>query len=302
LAARRALDEKRRHALEFIWDVQKYPDKKTTDPEVYRRAQDEVDLRVKAVTDAWESPLKSSTAIHPKAAAIQRELDAVVALLGTFDPAARSTGAPGHDVAYLERFAGQRLTVQTLALTRAEEAVFAYNASVGERNAAHKGLPTDMERKQVEVTNAYRMMMGFGPAGSPAAPDRTREILLRAVLIDERLVQSARWHSEYMAGGGPFAHVNPGETHGDSPFDRMANAGYRGDGSENIHMGHSDPTGAHLSWLHSAGHHRNILTAKWRALGAGNASSYWTQNFGAEPPADGGSAPAGRPARDRTAR
>ena len=46
------------------------------------------------------------------------------------------------------------------------------------------------------------------------------------------------------------------------------------------------PMEAHLRWLASSGHHRNILSA-WTDQGVGYAGGRWTQNFAA-----GGGAPA----------
>jgi hypothetical protein len=49
--------------------------------------------------------------------------------------------------------------------------------------------------------------------------------------------------------------------------------------SENIAMNPGGPMGAHRAWIHSSGHHRNILSKAWRLLGSGNSGSLWTQNF-----------------------
>jgi uncharacterized protein YkwD len=84
-----------------------------------------------------------------------------------------------------------------------------------------------------------------------------------------------------------FAPPNPATGEGrTSPFDRMAKAGYQGGGaSENIAMA-GGPMEAHLRWLNSSGHPRNILSA-WTDQGVGYAGGRWTQNF-----ASGGGAPA----------
>jgi hypothetical protein len=59
----------------------------------------------------------------------------------------------------------------------------------------------------------------------------------------------------------------------------MAKAGYTGNGgSENIAKSGS-PLDAHLAWLHSSGHHRNILQ-DWQDQGVGQGGHNWTQNFG----------------------
>ena len=70
------------------------------------------------------------------------------------------------------------------------------------------------------------------------------------------------------------------------PWDRMGKAGYKGGSmSENITQGRASPLDAHLSWLHSSGHHRNILS-DWADQGVGQSGGLWTQNFG-----NGGGAP-----------
>ena len=59
------LDKRRLHALTLIWDLEKYPDKKKSDPDFYRRADDEVHARIKTVTEMWENGYKSASVIHP---------------------------------------------------------------------------------------------------------------------------------------------------------------------------------------------------------------------------------------------
>jgi uncharacterized protein YkwD len=54
--------------------------------------------------------------------------------------------------------------------------------------------------------------------------------------------------------------------------------------SENIHRGSGSPEGAHNGWVHSSGHHRNILQKLWTEMGTGQAGRYWTQNFGRTKP------------------
>ena len=98
-----------------------------------------------------------------------------------------------------------------------------------------------------------------------------------------------------MTRRGFFAHQappNPATGEGPTgPADRMQKQGYFGWGySENIAMSAS-PTQAHVMWLHSSGHHRNILRG-WTDLGSGVAGRDFTQNFG-----NGGGGKAGHPAR-----
>jgi uncharacterized protein YkwD len=166
-------------------------------------------------------------------------------------------------------------------------------------NPARREEARDAEHRQVAITNAYRMMMGYTAVVTPGpAPvdsidrDNVVKILdqaelvkitpLRAVRIDNRLVKAARLHSEDMARRGYFAHQAPpdpatgrGPT---GPADRMQREQYHGwSYSENIAMSAS-PQQAHDMWCHSSGHHRNILSG-WTDLGSGVGGRNFTQNF-----------------------
>ena len=46
-------------------------------------------------------------------------------------------------------------------------------------------------------------------------------------------------------------------------------------------MGDSGPEGAHVGWIHSSGHHRQILSLTSHELGVAVSGECWTQNFGA---------------------
>ncbi len=293
---RAELDDRRKLALTYIWDVSKYPDKKTADPGFYSKAQQEVDERVLAVKKSWESPILTTRVIPPRAAETAREMKEAVDLLASLDPAVKPSEHLTHDPDYLAAFAGKRLSVQDLATKLVEERLHAYNARILEQNEREKWLATDVERKQVAITNEYRRTMAFGPARGEGTGEPRLDVYLTAVRVDDRLVLCARGHSERMASGNEeFDHFEKKDPKRHSPNDRAALAGYVGGNiSENIHWGHGDPGSAHVSWLHSAGHHRNILNPQWRVLGSGVSGVYWTQNFGSvlqEPKA--ASAPAG---------
>jgi uncharacterized protein YkwD len=117
------------------------------------------------------------------------------------------------------------------------------------------------EVRQIEVTNAYRRMFGHRP-----------------LAVNLKMQQAARGHCEEMSTLGFFGHFSP--TPGRrTPFDRMRLAGYRFGASENCAINGS-AEGAHDSWLHSAGHHRNLLSPAHSEFGSANAGRYWTQNFG----------------------
>jgi len=89
---------------------------------------------------------------------------------------------------------------------------------------------------------------------------------LAPLLIDYRLVQTARAKSKDMIDRGYFGHQSP--TLG-SPFDQMRQAGisYRTAG-ENI-AGNSSAAGAMQSWLNSPGHRANILNPNFTRTGIG---------------------------------
>ncbi|WP_066369034.1 CAP domain-containing protein [Herbidospora mongoliensis] len=99
--------------------------------------------------------------------------------------------------------------------------------------------------------------------------------------IDSRLVASARRHSAEMAESGTFDHESPD---GASPWDRMARAGYRLGGAENIAKGYQKAGDAVESWLNSPSHRRNILNCQLTVTGVGvnldPGGPWWTQDFG----------------------
>jgi uncharacterized protein YkwD len=110
---------------------------------------------------------------------------------------------------------------------------------------------------------------------------------IRALRIHPSLVQSSRGHSEDMSKLGFFDHFNNFNPEKYSPDLRMKLAGYQlAGGSENIYQGSGSPEAAHEGWIHSSGHHRNILDPSWVEMCAGNSGNHWTQNFGFRDPDD----------------
>src|SRR5262245_48478055 len=123
----------------------------------------------------------------------------------------------------------------------------------------------------------------------PASESRMLELLNRervsqglvALVVDEKLRQAARDHSEEMVRLRYFAHESP--TQG-SPFDRMLRAGARfGAAGENLAFA---PTveAAHRGLMNSPDHRKNILTPQFRRVGigvvtAGSWGRMFTQNF-----------------------
>lgn len=306
-ARRDELDRRRARALLAIFNETHWPyphDDRATARQ-YELVTEEVQRRWKAVAEVWDEPVKVAA---PKAEA----LAAAVARHAAIVDELRRKGQEAATVAaamepYALYVGAGTLTIRTYFRTAEERDLLAYNRWVTTvYNPTKTAVATEVEREQIRITNEYRVMMGWAfrvlPPPVPyasldakdveAALDRGTELsrtALRAVRIDDTLVAAARAHSMDMSARGYFSHFAPpnpatGQP-GTSPFDRMKAAGYRGQGmSENIARARG-PMEAHLMWLRSSGHHRNILS-EWDDLGVGYAGSY-TQNFGS----GGGSPP-----------
>jgi uncharacterized protein YkwD len=256
-----ALEAAREHALELIFDEEKYFYPYRDRMKEYVPVSREVDERVDAVRDAWAAKATG----HPKR---DRNLDK---LLDDADDLRIEIDYLGGDasklwsrVAAVTRYLDRKLTVRNFYRTDQDLRLIERNDEVMDANAAMETIATDDEREQVKITNEYRIMFGHR----------------RAVRVHDQLVEAARGHSEDMARLGFFAHFSPvpGKR---SPSDRVTLAGYPLMGcSENIHAGSGSPRGAHNSWIHSSGHHRNILMPSWVEMGTGRSGRYWTQNFG----------------------
>jgi uncharacterized protein YkwD len=105
---------------------------------------------------------------------------------------------------------------------------------------------------------------------------------LAPYLLDVRLGQAARLHSQDMAARAYFSHVTPeGVT-----FDqRIVAAGYPSPGGETIAAGYPTPAAAIDAWMNSPGHRAILLHATLRHFGLGIATGgpygiYWTATFG----------------------
>lgn len=126
---------------------------------------------------------------------------------------------------------------------------------------------TPHQVEEIRLTNSYRMLMGEPALG-----------------IECKLVDAAAGHSTEMRKLGYFSHNSPTPGHG-TPFARAEQAGFDGQAvGENIAMGYPSPQAVHRGWLHSPGHHRNILVSDWNCMGVARAGEYWTQVFGTTKP------------------
>ena len=105
-----------------------------------------------------------------------------------------------------------------------------------------------VEERVVEQTNAQRARHGLPP-----------------LIVDQRLVQSARAHTAWMTRSRRLRHTS-------RPV------------AENIAMGQQSAQEAVRSWMSSSGHRANILSRGHRRIGVSAYSTpdgtvFWTQQF-----------------------
>ena len=126
--------------------------------------------------------------------------------------------------------------------------------------AAKENVPDD-ERKGIQEVNEWRLLLG-----------------LNALIIDSKLCDASRGHSEDMERHKFFAHESPlaGKK---TPWDRAANEGTKASG-ENIFMGSTLPAAANQGWFYSPGHHKNMFKGSHKQIGLGRYGRHWTQMFG----------------------
>ncbi len=268
------LEARRAHALELIFDEQKYfypynpPECPQEQARHYAGVQQEVDERVAAVRTAWKSPRRVR---------VPERLRAAVEELGWNARTQQQRKLSFAWVAELPEWAhwigldSDEVELASFACSAAERARLDQDARVAKFNAqALAAKESDKlaeanseERAQLSITNEYRRMLG------------------RALLAWNRKLQlAAQKHSDYQSLTGEFGHFEKDPArHG--PTERMRLEGYKSGGGENCHMGDSGPEGAHVGWIHSSGHHRQILSERSHELGVAVSGSCWTQNFGA---------------------
>lgn len=126
--------------------------------------------------------------------------------------------------------------------------------------AAKENIPDD-ERRGIREVNEWRLLLG-----------------LNALIIDSKLCDASRGHSEDMERHKFFAHESPlaGKK---TPWDRAANEGTKASG-ENIYMGSTLPAAANKGWFYSPGHHKNMFKGSHKQIGLGRYGRHWTQMFG----------------------
>jgi uncharacterized protein YkwD len=278
---RRDLDRARTAALELIFDVEEYfypynpPECPPAKARLYPPVQRRVDELVKAVGEVWSDarevrlPAMFLSGLNDlfwlrEVASDELELDLGVrseipSWIWGIDPSLESVK--------LRTFAWNEDEAYDLAKSRD---VVLYNEHLWEsfkpegRVLEGGGEKADVaEAEQVRITNKYRAMMGR-----------------RAVAWNPQVQAAAAMHSEYMADTGDFGHFERGDPKRRTPGDRMNLCGYLAGAGENCYAGSASPLSAHQGWLHSSGHHRNILGPGHREMASGLDGNYWTQNFG----------------------
>ena len=120
----------------------------------------------------------------------------------------------------------------------------------------------------------------------------------RELRVDPRLQAAAQGHTESMAWGGYFEHLDPS---GQSPLDRMRAAGYVSNSTPSFEVGENlawgtgslaTPAAIVGAWMASPDHRANILDARFRdtavgvsahlpaSLGEGQQGGIYTEDFG----------------------
>ncbi|MCB9882065.1 MAG: hypothetical protein H6834_09760 [Planctomycetes bacterium] len=264
---RTKLDETRAHALELIFDTETYfyPYKPPACPaekaKLYPAVQREVNDRVAKVREVWDDP----TAVKVPGS-LRKTLAFLIEVSARLDELGGRGTDPLADIPWiygLDPSEEAALTVRSYAHTldeargmRNDRMIVAWNDLVAEKEGA-----TNLEAKQVRITNDYRLMMGR-----------------HALAWNPKLQRATRSHSEEMATLGYFSHFSP--TPGrENPFSRMKLEGYTRGHGENI-AGGGGAKEVHERWCQSSGHHRNILAERHKEMATGNSGHLWTQNFG----------------------
>jgi len=129
------------------------------------------------------------------------------------------------------------------------------------RKIAEAEMVPEAERLGVEELNQMRLLIGLG-----------------ALVLDPKLCEASRGHSEDMANMNFFSHTSP--VRGKESFGQRAALCGTSSSGENIFMGSTKPSSANRGWFRSPGHHKNMFSPSHRRVGLGNYGSHWTQMFG----------------------
>jgi uncharacterized protein YkwD len=155
---------------------------------------------------------------------------------------------------------------------------------------SHPRLSSSAARKLVVLLLAFIVGCdgdnGLGP-GSDADPelvlfvdlmnDHRESVGCGRLLWNDDVASVAQHHSEDMVERNYFDHTNPD---GESPFDRLQNAGIAYTGAaENIAWGYPTASAVLQGWLDSSGHRSNIENCSLTEHGVGLYQSRWTHLF-----------------------
>ncbi|MBI3817501.1 MAG: CAP domain-containing protein [Planctomycetes bacterium] len=261
-----ALDKARQHALELIFDEEKYfypyrpPECPAEKAKLYAPVQHEVSKRVAAVMELWNSKTAVPLGSAQMPLRMLHELEGRIRAMHVFD----AENSDDTNLFLSIDPSLSELTVRTICNSQEEyRFVYEYNRRMRMFNASAKSDMTKEEIVCAELTNGYREIMG-------------RKLLA----YNNKLIHSAQKHSRWMGDTGQLSHFSTLEG-ARSPFERMRNENYARGVSENIAYA-AGPDGAFLGWQHSSGHHRNMLMPNHIEFGIGGNGAYWTQNFGVD--------------------
>ena len=149
-----------------------------------------------------------------------------------------------------------------------------------EANAATQALPADKDAMRVLELNE-KLKDKVLPEEAEGIRDLNALRMLigmRPVMIDPKLCEAGRGHSQDMKEKGFFAHDSP-VSGKETPWKRASLAGTSAN-AENIFMGSSSPIQANQAWWYSPGHHKNMLAPGHKRGGMGHFEAHWTQMFG----------------------
>ncbi|MCA8926223.1 MAG: CAP domain-containing protein, partial [Planctomycetes bacterium] len=245
----------RKEAWDIIHDTSAYPDENHG-----AVGQHLVDAKVDALRAFWE---------QVPAELEEPEIKSALEILGATEPWLAELELEdrkrGESSAELAEEVKRLVHPGRIPATPEEAKRFERDAKVREYNASRTDFPEDV-REQVRILNDYRDMLG-----------------VHALALEERLVTTARGHSEWMERTGNFDHNStlPGRR---TPQDRANANGYTAGVGENIAYGYNSAEAVHLGWYNSSGHHRNMVNPNFHEIGVGRSGTYWTQNFGTRKP------------------
>ena len=286
---RRLLDESREHALELIFDEERYftpyrpPEVTSERAAEYRKVQEEIDAVTEQITELYES----KKGVKVKTSFVEAAKDFAWCLeqrnaLGTGEAVPEDHEIPSWVLGLPSGSDVSEVNIRNFAWDAAERKALDWSVKLRRTNSERSAfvqeraqsfpeerVPLRMEMEQVRKTNDYRARMGR-----------------HALLWNPQLHEAAHKHSAYMSRWGVLSHIEERSPEFYDLHKRTRRAGYEFGFGENVAMGSSGPTEVHEAWRHSAGHHRNLLRTRATEMASARSGSYWTQNFGGRPITD----------------